>query len=479
MYLTQNCDLEVGSMSAHGPTEADIIVIGGGTAGLKAAIDMAQSGKQVILLEAKDHLGGRVFTDQFAGGTAVEMGASYWEGTPDNPFFQQFFSQSPSDATKPSTTFLGFELSEFYTHTGEQLDTMEVLGLFQQVQKMVVRGYQSGLNQGCKNTKEFIEKLDYTGLDENEKELAKQLIGSLLVEMATSTVEQGAQRFYYEEPQEVEKYNDETALNTFVTGGYSKIIDQMEEQARKLGVKILTRTPVTKIADRDDSVEVTDEFGTQYSAKKAICAIPGAVIKQTPDLFDPPLTKDKEKWDAFQRLGVHEGCRVALEFEEPFWENAQGSYIFITSEEGKLMQFRNASSYTGSSVLTTDSYAKVAQKLLKETKDQAQAEQALIKHIMTDFQNAFPGKDIPSPIGVRIHNWSADPYARGAYPYTSPTEQKKDKDRLQQNSGSIYFAGDYTSFHGCSVHNAYASGERAANQVNYKLQQEQRRKKRV
>ena len=47
--------------------DADVIVVGGGFAGLRAARDLADAGRDVVLLEARDRLGGRTWTRPFAG----------------------------------------------------------------------------------------------------------------------------------------------------------------------------------------------------------------------------------------------------------------------------------------------------------------------------------------------------------------------------------------------------------------------------
>src|SRR5581483_2478161 len=64
-----------------------ILVIGGGIAGLAAAVELARSGKRVTLLEANRRLGGRIFTLR-RGRTPIELGAEFIHGG-NQPFWNE------------------------------------------------------------------------------------------------------------------------------------------------------------------------------------------------------------------------------------------------------------------------------------------------------------------------------------------------------------------------------------------------------
>ena len=61
-----------------------IVVVGGGISGLAAAHILQEAGYEVVVLEAKDHLGGRVWTDRGTG-TPLDMGANWIQGVQGNP----------------------------------------------------------------------------------------------------------------------------------------------------------------------------------------------------------------------------------------------------------------------------------------------------------------------------------------------------------------------------------------------------------
>jgi monoamine oxidase len=65
------------SASAPEPMEADVCVVGAGLAGLTAALRLSQAGRSVVVLEARDRVGGRVWTQTASSGVPVDMGGCF------------------------------------------------------------------------------------------------------------------------------------------------------------------------------------------------------------------------------------------------------------------------------------------------------------------------------------------------------------------------------------------------------------------
>src|SRR5437868_8184207 len=72
--------------SEHHQSQADAIVVGAGVAGLAAAETLARGGLRVILLEARDRVGGRLWTFRTDDGHPVELGAEFIHGMPPAMF---------------------------------------------------------------------------------------------------------------------------------------------------------------------------------------------------------------------------------------------------------------------------------------------------------------------------------------------------------------------------------------------------------
>src|SRR5262245_39031993 len=62
------------------PVRCDVLVIGAGASGLGAARSLADAGRSVIVLEARDRLGGRVWTNRAWRDAPVDLGASWIHG---------------------------------------------------------------------------------------------------------------------------------------------------------------------------------------------------------------------------------------------------------------------------------------------------------------------------------------------------------------------------------------------------------------
>ena len=73
------------SLVAKGKSGERIIVIGAGVAGLSAARTLADSGYEVVVLEARNRIGGRIWTSQQWTDVPLDLGASWIHGTEDNP----------------------------------------------------------------------------------------------------------------------------------------------------------------------------------------------------------------------------------------------------------------------------------------------------------------------------------------------------------------------------------------------------------
>jgi phytoene dehydrogenase-like protein len=70
-----------GESSLSGTDRSTVVVVGAGAAGLASARRLTDAGVQVVVLEARDRIGGRTWSYDFGGGTTIDLGASWIHGT--------------------------------------------------------------------------------------------------------------------------------------------------------------------------------------------------------------------------------------------------------------------------------------------------------------------------------------------------------------------------------------------------------------
>src|SRR5215469_8773396 len=73
--------MHASSAAARHGQDCDVIVIGAGAAGLIAAVELLEAGHSVCLLEARDRVGGRIWTRRETGvAVPIELGAEFVHG---------------------------------------------------------------------------------------------------------------------------------------------------------------------------------------------------------------------------------------------------------------------------------------------------------------------------------------------------------------------------------------------------------------
>ena len=94
------------------------------------------------------------------------------------------------------------------------------------------------------------------------------------------------------------------------------------------------------------------------------------------------------------------------------------------------------------------------------------SDQAIVTRLRKEFSGVM-GTDVPEPTEVMIQRWRSDPFARGSYAYLRVGANGGEPEVLSRPiAGRVFFAGEALHFHDPgTVHGAYWTGQRAARQV--------------
>jgi monoamine oxidase len=436
---TPNSALNSAPNSAPTSSErkADVLVIGAGIAGLRAAEVLAAKGRRVIVLEARDRLGGRIHTDR-SWGVPVELGASWIHGTKNNPI------ATLAAAKGIETQATAYE-SIMYGADGERLPDDALDGIEAQVADLVEAG-----REGSPDTDEPLRAaLDRAigAADLDPSELLNVEMGitaSIEHEYAADVVELSASNF--------DDGGREGGGDALLPGGYDKVVEAVAS-----GLDVRLGHVVASVDTSGDRAVVVTSQG-RFDANAVIVTVPLGVLKAGSVQFLPPLSDSKST--AIGRLGMGALSKTCLRFESEFWP-ADAELIDIVPAASRRGQWVESLSLTGLvdvPALMMFNAGKFARAV------ETMTDPEVIASASSALEPAFPG--FPPPTGLLRSAWSVDPFSLGSYSFIGVGASLADRDALAAPEGRRFFAGEAcSSEHAATVHGAYTSGEAAANAV--------------
>jgi monoamine oxidase len=433
----------------------DIIVIGAGAAGLAAAADLGRAGHSVLILEARDRIGGRIWTRLEPDLTApLELGAEFIHG--DSPETYELLRRAGSVAVDTS---------------GEHWSLID--GRLQRRTESLLGKVRAALDAA-----DVLSKPD-TSL---EAFLAGE-DGRRLPEAARAMARAFVSGFDAADPQLVslhsvaEEWRSGGMLDSSQSrplGGYRAALLALSARFDSSRVRLQLQTVVTAVRWSDRSVEVEGLWlGRPFraTARKAIITVPIGVLEAPADApgairFTPPLDAKKT---ALAQLLSGPVLKVILHFGRPFWEERDGGRYADASffhAPGKVFPTLWTALPAHAPLLNAWVGGPSAARLCELP------DAEIIRHAMDCVNAIFPGGDgVPDLQAAYVHNWASDPYARGAYSYVAAGGGNAREVLATPLSGTLFFAGEATDTSGeaTTVTGALRSGARAAVEVSRHL----------
>jgi monoamine oxidase len=411
-----------------------VIVIGAGMAGLAAARELSEAGYRVTVLEARERIGGRIYTDDSLG-APIDLGAAWIHGNERNPITEL---ASEAGAFSVATDWDSLQL--YSTHgpvnrssaAGAEAMWDRLAGQLEDIRGDA--GRDESLEAG------LLELVRRRTLN---KPLSKWILDSYVTSDYGAEPSELSLRYFGED----EEFRGDDLL---LPGGFRQLIRVVAE-----GTTVKRRQKVTSIAYGDGEITVTTDRD-EFTADRVIVTLPLGVLKTGSVTFDPPLPVEKQR--SIRRVGVGNLDKVALKFDKPFWPTDVQLFGMVGNQP--IPRFLNAFVFSGAPILVglrAGPFAYGRERLSDATTvSQVQASLAAM------FQT-----DVPEPVGALITRWGRDPFAHGAYSFPAVGSSPDDRDQLAASvDDRVFFAGEATSReYFATVHGAYLSGLRAAKEL--------------
>lgn len=410
-----------------------VVVVGAGVAGLTAARDLQAAGATVIVLEARDRIGGRTVTE-VREGFPLDLGASWIHGVDGNPVSALVADAGIGTVPTDVENAVGYDAA---TADG-LLDDAALARAAARLDEAVQRGYDADVDQPLQVIVDAAE----SGAPADQARLVRYLAASAIEnEYAGPLSELSAYWF-----DEAEAYGGGDAM---IDGGYGQVPAVLAE-----GLDVRLSTPVTAIAVGSASVVVTGAAAT-VEADAVIVTVPLGVLRLGTIAFDPPLPAEHQA--AIAGLGMGSLNKVFLRFDSVFWDD-DVDWIGVVPPAGidPWVDWVTIGRAADAPVLLGFAAGDLGRWV------DAQPDAAVVASALTALRTAYPGA--PEPLEVLVTRWGADPYAGGSYSFAAVGSDPAMRDTLAEPVGErLVLAGEATSReHPSTVHGALLSGQRAA-----------------
>lgn len=422
-----------------------VIVVGAGMAGIVAARLLTESGFKVTVLEARERIGGRLYTNHDLG-VPIDLGASWVHGADHNPLSRWFEHEQLPLIHAPQGERGFYEhgkVSRFGALARRGWKGLGVAGL---------RATQATLASKRTGNAVSVAQVMQPILDNERLPFFDRRLLAWIV-----SVTEGVQGAPAEEINLGEWFPREAmGVNSLPGDGYRKLVERAAA-----GVDFRLGGPVRSVTYHMQGVTVTTERA-EHHADCAIVTVPLAHLKLERIRFDPPLPAPKRA--AIARLGYGGDAvmnKVILRFEKAFWPAVNERMIVLPQQPGERGRYTNwidLQPVVNEPVIAGFSNGKQALWQDRDASDEEVVDAALAN--LARLANAPP----PRPVTALVTRWLSDPWALGSYSYASLTSSDEDRREYARPVGDrLYFAGEGTQMHDYgTVQAAVRSGADAA-----------------
>jgi monoamine oxidase len=427
--------------------KSDVIVIGAGAAGLTAARDLSNAKLNVVLLEARERIGGRILSlERKDCSVSIELGAEFVHGAPPQ------LCAVVEDARIKTIVLGQNHVSVDAVNSADNRSSMDVI--------WDAMNELDGMNTPDCSFSEFVARHDFdkeaiksaTNFVEGFNAARADLISSksiLLEDRASKSIQGDEKQFRLGQP-------------------YKDVAEALLKQGDQKYIDVRLSTPVMNVSWKNGEVNCTTSGGMKFQARAAIVTLPLSLLQKKVVAFEPPL---EEKEGALALLQMGDVQRIFFLFRSRFWNDltvngqALKEASFIHGGESPFRTWWTLAPLKAPVMVAWNAGAAY---LANASEDELVA--LALRHLASMLQ--LPEERILTEVVAHnFHDWHADPFSLGAYSYCKVGGVDAPRILAAPLQNTLFFAGEATDWHGHigTVHAAIDSGERAARECRNTL----------
>jgi len=429
--------------------EVDVVILGAGMAGLTAVRALAERGVSVVVLEAKDRVGGRVSTRKAEGGGTVELGAEFVHGRASELW--ALIDECGAKTVERDGTMLREEWGGGVVEDDPQDEAM-----FEPLE---------ALEDFAGEDVAFADWLAASDVPEDER---AALTGYVEGFNAADASRIGVKALGMQQKAEDAIEGDRA---WHVLGGYGQLAEYLAARVKELGGEVRLGWEAVAVRWRPGDVEVETNRGVVH-ARRCVVTLPLGVLQVVNDEGCLRMAPEPAAIAQARRLEMGHAVRFTMVFRSRWWERAgvldkeklaAMSFLFTFQRSVRVWWTAHPEPEALPALTGWVGGPRAAEfegESAGELGRAACAELAAVFGIAEDLVRW----ELITTYG---HDWSGDVHARGAYSYVPAGALDAPAAMTRPEAGTLFFAGEHTDVtgHWGTVHAAIRSGLRAAAQV--------------
>lgn len=418
-----------------------VAVVGAGIAGIAAAQALVDAGLDVVVLEARNRIGGRIWTDTSLD-VPLDLGASWIHGTASpNPIWEL------RNEYGLRTIATDYDDIVIYDASGRRLSTAQADADADRYLQLYRTARRWG-NQRRSDTS-LQAGMNFATRQEGLTTAQRRAVAFHLnfnVEQDYGGAASNLSIWNYDQDLWLGGRQD-----AILRDGYGELIVELAA-----GLDIRRGQRVEAIEYGTSGVTVSTAR-TEYDGAHVLVTVPLGVLKADDITFDPAIPRRKQA--AINRLGVGTLNKLYLRFSEQFWDDRQ-QIGYMGATKGAWSLWYDYERVVGEPILLGLNAAAYGVTVERKSDEQT------VDEAMETLRIIY-GESIPEPRAWLITRWNDDEFALGSYSNLPPGARGLDYRTLAEPTANrIFWAGEATNRkYPQTVAGAYLSGQRAANQI--------------